>query len=70
MKYKINKNCETLIDSVYKNRNLTDDYIDKLLYSTTWEDPNVYKNMELGYELLMKHVKKGGDIGVVLDSDP
>ena len=33
MEYKINQNGNTLLESVYNNRNLTDEYIDSLLYS-------------------------------------
>ena len=45
MEYKINQNGNTLLESVYNNRNLTDEYIDSLLYSETWEDPINYKNI-------------------------
>ena len=62
MEYKINQNGNTLLESVYNNRNLTDEYIDSLLYSETWEDPINYKNISKGYGLLMKTIKKGGDI--------
>ena len=69
MEYKINQNGNTLLESVYNNRNLTDEYIDSLLYSETWEDPINYKNISKGYGLLMNTIKKGGDIGIVVDPD-
>lgn len=69
IKYKINKNGDTLLDSVYENRNLTDDYIDSLLYSTTFEDVNNYTNMRNGHELLNKTIEDGGDIGIIIDPD-
>ena len=69
MEYKINQNGNTLLESVYNNRNLTDEYIDSLLYSETWEDPINYKNINEGYELLMDTIKKGGDIAIVVDPD-
>ena len=59
MEYKINQNGSTLLESVYNNRNLTDEYIDSLLYSETWEDPINYKNINEGYELLMNTIKRG-----------
>ena len=69
MEYKINQNGNTLLESVYNNRNLTDEYIDSLLYSETWEDPINYKNINEGYELLMNTIKKDGDIAIVVDPD-
>ena len=69
MEYKINQNGSTLLESVYNNRNLTDEYIDSLLYSETWEDPMNYKNINEGYELLMNTIKRGGDIAIVVDPD-
>lgn len=67
MNYKIKQNGDTLLDSVYANRNLDNDIIDNILYSTTWEDPNIYTNMECGYELLMKHIKLNNKIYTVVD---
>ena len=69
MEYKINQNGNTLLESVYNNRNLTDEYIDSLLYSETWEDPMNYKDINEGYELLMNTIKRGGDIAIVVDPD-
>lgn len=69
MNYKIKQNGETLLDSVYANRNLDNDIIDNILYSTTWEDPNIYANIECGYKLLMNTINKGGDIWVCVDPD-
>lgn len=69
MKYKINQNGDTILDSVYNNRNLNNDLIDKILYSKTWEEPSNYKNMNNGYDLLMKTIDKGGDIGIIVDPD-
>lgn len=69
MKYKINQNGDNILESVYNNRNIDDDFIDRILYSQTWEEPSTYKNMEKGYELLMNTIEKGGDIGVIVDPD-
>lgn len=69
MEYKIKQNGDTLLDSIYNNRNLNDDLIDKILYSQKWEEPINYKNMHKGYELLMNTIEKGGDIGIVVDPD-
>lgn len=69
LRYKIKQNGDSLLESVYKNRNLTDDYIDSLLYSDTWEEPESYKNMNEGYKLLKKTIEKEGDIGIVVDPD-
>lgn len=69
MKYKIKQNGDNLIDSIYNNRDLTDDYIDELLYSKTYESPSNYKNMDEGCKLLKNTIKKGGNIGIVVDPD-
>ena len=69
MNYRINKNGQTLLESVYNNRDLTKEYIDELLNSTTWEDTLNYKNMDRGCELLDKVIAEGGEIGIVIDPD-
>ncbi|MGL4450453.1 MAG: DHH family phosphoesterase [Sarcina sp.] len=69
MKYKVNENGNTLLESIYKNRNLSDEYIDSLLYSTTWEEPEAYKNMQKGYDMLMGHIENNNNIGITIDPD-
>ena len=69
MKYIIKQSADNILDSVYINRNINDDIIDSMLYSDTWENPNKYKNINKGYDLLMDTIEKGGDIWVLVDPD-
>ena len=41
MEYKINQTSNDVIESIYNNREINDDKIDKWLYadSSAWEDP-------------------------------
>ena len=41
MEYKINQTSNDVIESIYNNRGINDDEIDKWLYadSSAWEDP-------------------------------
>lgn len=69
MKYKVKQNGDTLLDSVYANRNLNDNIIDNILYSQIWEEPSNYINIHEGYKLLMDIINEGGNIGIPVDPD-
>ena len=48
MEYKINQTSNDVIESIYNNRGINDDEIDKWLYadSTAWEDPSNYPDID------------------------
>ena len=69
MNYRIKQSADNILDSIYINRNINDDIIDRMLYSDTWESTNNYTNINQGYDLLMDTIERGGDIWVLVDPD-
>ena len=51
MEYKINQTSNDVIESIYNNRGINDDEIDKWLYadSSAWEDPSNYPDIDKAY---------------------
>ena len=62
---------KTLYDIVLSNRNLTKEEVDFLLNPTGeyQELPFKIKNIDKGIELFISELDKGGDIGILVDTD-
>ena len=71
MEYKINQTSNDVIESIYNNRGINDDEIDKWLYadSSAWEDPSNYPDIDKAYRLLMKCINENKPIFVNQDPD-
>ena len=71
MEYKINQTSNDIIESIYNNRGINDDEIDKWLYadSSAWEDPSNYPDIDKAYRLLMKCINENKPIFVNQDPD-
>ena len=74
MKYNIkteNTFGRTLRDIVLKNRGLTENDVKFLLNPTSeyQEMPFKIKNIDKGIELFISELDKGGDIGILVDTD-
>ena len=71
MNYIIKQNSDDVIESIYSNRNLTEDEVTRLLSASEddWEDPDNYPNMNRAYKCLMKHIKNNNVIYIQADSD-
>lgn len=62
---------KTLYDIVLSNRDLTKKEVDFLLNPTSeyQEMPFKIKNVDKGIELFISELDKGGDIGILVDTD-
>ena len=71
MEYKINQTSNDVIESIYNNRGINADEIDKWLYadSTAWENPINYPDIYKAYKLLMKCINENKPIFVNQDPD-
>src|SRR5574344_1913375 len=71
MEYKINQTSNDVIESIYNNRGINDDEIDRWLYadSSAWEDPSNYPDIDKAYRLLMKCINENKPIFVNQDPD-
>ena len=71
MEYKINQTSSDVIESIYNNREINDDKIDKWLYadSSAWENPSNYPDIDKAYRLLMKCIDENKPIFVNQDLD-
>ena len=71
MNYIVKQSDSDVIESILKNRNITNEQVDAWLgaNSSHWENPNKYTNINQGYDLLMDTIEKGGDIWVLVDPD-
>lgn len=71
MEYKINQTSNDVIESIYNNRGINDDEIDKWLYadSSAWEDPSNYPDIDKAYRLLMKCINENKPIFINQDPD-
>lgn len=71
MKYKVKQSDDDVIKSIYNNRNINNDMIDRWLGAdeSAWEPPENYPMINEAYECLMKHIDNNDDIFIVSDSD-
>ena len=71
MNYIVKQSDSDVIESILKNRKITNEQVDAWLgaNSSHWEDPANYPNMKEAFECLMSHIKNHDDIYVIVDPD-
>ena len=71
MNYIVKQSDSDVIESILKNRNITNEQVDSWLEanSSHWESPDNYPNMKEAFECLMYHIKNNDDIYVIVDPD-
>ena len=69
MNYIVKQSDSDVIESILKNRKITNEQVDAWLgaNSSHWEDPANYPNMKEAFECLMSHIKNHDDIYVIVD---
>lgn len=71
MNYIVKQSDSDVIESILKNRNITNEQVDSWLEanSSHWESPDNYPNMKEAFECLMFHIENHDDIYVIVDPD-
>lgn len=71
MNYIVKQSDSDVIESILKNRNITNEQVDDWLEanSSHWESPDNYPNMKEAFECLMFHIENHDDIYVIVDPD-
>ena len=71
MNYIVKQSDSDVIESILKNRKITNEQVDSWLEanSSHWESPDNYPNMKEAFECLMFHIENHDDIYVIVDSD-
>ena len=69
MDYIVKQSDNDVIESILKNRGITNEQIDDWLEadSSAWESPENYPNIHEGYVCLMSHIECKDDIYVIVD---
>ena len=71
MNYIVKQSDSDVIESILKNRKITNEQVDSWLEanSSHWESPDNYPNIKEAFECLMFHIENHDDIYVIVDSD-